>query len=130
VRILAILSVAIVAFGAFALTRPAPQPAPASAGSPITSDGYSRFTPNGHEYFTDHGEIVIELGHPATVLALPSSGASRFALVPPLTVKVIEDGSTRIVTDVRQVLMFTSHDRVTAIKLTTADDELVEFSET
>jgi hypothetical protein len=126
--VLGILLVAVVAAGAFALTRPVARVSPASAGPPITADGYSRFTPNGYEYFTDHGEVFIAIDHDATELALPAAGASTFALVPPLTVKVLEgNGSTRLVKDVARVLVFTEQDRVVTIKLTTAADELVEF---
>lgn len=127
-RLIGILAIAVIAVGAFAVTRPLAVESPASAGPPTTSDGYSRFTPNGHKWFTEHGQIVMRIDHDATDLALPPYGASRFALVPPLEVKVDQnDGSSSIVADVAQVLMFTHQDRLVTIKLTTSSGEVVEF---
>lgn len=124
---LGILAVAIIAVGAFAVSRPVHRVGPASAGAPISADGYSRFTPNGHKYFTEHGEILIALDHAATELALPAYGASRFALVPPLDVRVIDGDVETLQEDVAQVLIFTHLDRVVTIKLTTAQGSESEF---
>jgi hypothetical protein len=126
-RTLAFLAVVIVALGAFALTRPHIAVSPASAGAPISADGFSRFTPNGHKYFTEHGEILIALDHPARPLALPIYGASKFAPVPPIKVSVLHEGTTDTVEDVAEVLIFTHEDRVITVKLTKSDGEVVEF---
>ncbi len=125
-RLLAILAIAAIAVGAFALTRPVAPQSPASAGSPTTPDGYSRFTPVGHEWFTTHGEIVVRIDHVATELALPAYGASRFALVPPLEVKVVKNNDeSSVVPDVAQILMFTHLDRLVTVKLTTSTGEVL-----
>lgn len=129
-RILAILAVAVVALGAFALTRPEAPLEPASAGAPISADGFSRFTPAGHKYFTEHGVVLIQIDHHAKELGLPIYGASKFAPVPPIKVTVFHDGAEDTVDAVSQVLIFTRDDRVITVKLTQADGTLVEFRST
>lgn len=129
-RVLAILAVAIVALTAFAVTRPEARLEPASAGAPISADGFSRFTPSGHKYFTEHGEVLIAIDHPARELGLPIYGASKFAPVPPITVRVFHDGAEDSVDAVTQVLIFTRDDRVITVKLTTDNGEVLEFRST
>lgn len=128
IRVVAVLAAAIALIAAFAVTRPVQPLSPASGGAPITAEGYSRYTPAGHKYFTEHGELLILLGHDATDLALPPAGASKFAPVPPITVVVHTGTGEEVVDDIAQVILFTGGDRVTSLRLTDSAGDVHRFT--
>ncbi len=126
-RLLAILAVAIVAVGAFAFSRAPVALSPASAGARSARTGSAASRRTGTSTSPSTARSSSRSATPASPLALPLSGASKFAPVPPIRVTVFHDGTEETVDEVSQVVIFTHENRVATVELTKADGEVVEF---